>query len=179
MKRVNISVILLVPMAIGLVLYFGATGYRNSIATDVTDIRWDYGSTERFKVRGDGYPLAATGVYDENKILDYGNDLVWNITYPSGTSRDVATIGIKGDAYYLKVNSIGEIDVTCSNEKNTIERTFHAILFDDSYVEEGTDGGDSTEESQTSNLNNNFKVVYNHIKEDKSVETSRNWRKAL
>lgn len=147
MKKVNITVLLLTPMAIGLVLYLGATAYTKNIGTDITQISWPYQSNESFPINEEGYRLKAETDYDKTKILDYGNELIWYITYPSGVSRDVAQIIEKDNEYYLMVKSIGEIDVTCANEKKTIEKTFHAYLVEKSKDEE------------YSNLNENNKIA--------------------
>ncbi len=127
MKRKTLVILLIIPFLLGILSFVTVTILTRAVAVDISDISWNYRQNEGFKTNNT-YKLEATPVSNPNNILADGNDLIWSLS--NSSSDDVAEIVQNDDNFNLKVNKEGEIDVTCSNEKKTVSKTFHAYCYD-------------------------------------------------
>lgn len=121
MKKQNLVVLLLIPFLVsflGLITVY--TAYQ-TVAKDITSIQWDYRDTEAYQMSGNPYLLEAKAEYDSSYRLAYGNQLVWSVENKDHEDLEThATIEKKGDDYYLKTQSVGDVLLTCSNEKGNV-----------------------------------------------------------
>ena len=135
MKKQNLVVLLLIPFLVsflGLITVY--TAYQ-TVAKDITSIQWDYRDTEAYQMSGNPYLLEAKAEYDSSYRLAYGNQLVWSVENKDHKDFEThATIEKKGEDYYLKTQSVGDVLLTCSNEKGNVSRSFEAVIYQDAAI---------------------------------------------
>ena len=127
MKR-NLIILLLIPFLLTLLGIVTINTTFNYISNDIIDINWKYDDIEAFELQGSRYLLEATGVSEKDYPASAGNDLVWNIQNKDGSEENIAIIEQEGSRFYLKALGIGEVIVTCSNQKGNISRSFTALI---------------------------------------------------
>lgn len=133
MKR-NLIILLLIPFLLTLLGIVTINTTFNYISNDIIDINWKYDDIEAFEIQGNRYLLEATGVSEKDYPASAGNDLVWSVQNKDGSTDNIAIIEQVGSRYYLKTLGIGEVIVTCSNQKGNISRSFTALIIDGTYV---------------------------------------------
>lgn len=133
MKR-NLIILLLIPFLLTLLGIVTINTTFNYISNDIIDINWKYDDIEAFELQGGRYLLEATGVSEKDYPASAGNDLVWSIQNKDGSEENIAIIEQEGSRFYLKALGIGEVIVTCSNQKGNISRSFTALIIDGTYV---------------------------------------------
>lgn len=130
MKKKTLIILLIIPILIGLISFVSITILVNTVAIDIDGISWNYSSQVGFKISNELYKLEATPVIlDSTKIIDNGNNLIWEID-----SNDYASIIKEDDNYYLKCFNEGKSVITCSNEKKTVAKSFTAIIYENSAI---------------------------------------------
>ena len=133
MKK-TLYVLLIIPFVVAILTFVNIVVLKNTIGVDIIGIDWSYADEEGFQIRDQSYQLEATPIIDPNYELSEGNDLVWSIKNKDGTDNSYATLTENDGIYYLKANLEGYIDITCSNRKNTVSRTFSAQIFKDGAI---------------------------------------------
>ena len=133
MKKKTLVILLIIPFVIGLLSFISVILLNITVASDITDILWNYKDNEGFKIREAPYELKATPVINENLILASGNDLVW---YTRNNEDKV--VDIKHDEeskkYYLYALKEGSCEIVCSNEKGSKSKSFKATIYDNGAI---------------------------------------------
>lgn len=133
MKK-TLSILLIIPFIVAILTFVNILVLKNTIGVDIIGINWDYAQQEGFKIQDKSYLLEAEPIVDPNYELSDGNDLVWSIKNKDGSDNNYASLTENNGKYYLKANNEGYVDVTCSNEKNTVSKTFTAQIFKDGAI---------------------------------------------
>jgi hypothetical protein len=131
----TLIMLLLVPFVAGLLTYVSISVLSNTIGIDISDISFSYKDNDGFKMTDDPYPLEATPVYDHSLSLSSGNNLVWKVENVDKAEDEHAKIVIDKGAYALKTDSVGEIKLTCSNEKGSKSKYFYAEVYDRGFIQ--------------------------------------------
>ena len=128
MKKKTLLVLLIIPLIIGLISFVSVSILMNIVPIDIDGISWNYRSQEGFKISDQGYLLQASPIInDTSKPLANGNDLIWYVSQ----DQDVASIEEDQDGnFYLLANNEGQVEVTCSNEKRSVSKSFTAIVYE-------------------------------------------------
>lgn len=124
MKKKAIIILLFLPFIIALFAFITTTYLIRDVEQDITDIQFDYEANQYFDLSDGRVELKAEAVYNEKYPVSAGNDLVWSITGES----DVASISSSGSTYYLNLLKQGQCQVTCSNEKGNVSKSFMANI---------------------------------------------------
>lgn len=131
MKKKTLIVLLIIPFVIGLVTFVSTVVLTNTIASDITDILWNYEEQEGFKIEnGKRYKLEATPVSDPSILLASGNDLTWKLENIDGTSEVYATITQEDEEFYLTPLKEGSVKITCQNVRGTKAKSFIATIYE-------------------------------------------------
>lgn len=136
MKKNTLGVLLVAPIVISLLTFATTTILVNTMAVDIQDIVWNYGENVPFQVKDEGVLLEAERVYDETRTLSEGNELVWSISSstPAEEGEEVCEIEQEDGGYYLYALGAGEATVVCQNEKQTVRKSFNAVIFEDGTI---------------------------------------------
>ena len=131
MKKKNLIILLLIPFIISLLGVVAINVTVSFIAADITGIKWDYDEVEGFKV-GNEYRLYAIGEAPEGVTIGEGNDLIWSLNNKDANdTNEYAKIYLAENGYYyLQALKVGEIILTCSNEKGNIFRSLSAMIYE-------------------------------------------------
>ena len=129
MKKKNLVLLLLFPFVVALLGIVSINLTFNLIDNDILDIRWDYKDTEAFKVNEE-FKLEATGVNQNKYPAGAGNQLVWSVqNKDANDATKYAEIIQKSNGdYYLKTLEVGEVTITCANQKGYVSKKFWLIL---------------------------------------------------
>ncbi len=166
MKRSTLAVLLVIPILIALVSFVSVLVLNNTVAVDITDILWGYNDNEMFKVKTDaGYQLEATAVYDQDKVLADGNDLVWYVSMDE-ENENCAEIRESNGIYYLYALQTGDCVVTCANERGTKSKSFNAVLYDNGAVVINTVAPSSQENVDPTAYYGQYDPVYDSLSQD-------------
>lgn len=134
MKKKNLIILLLIPFIISLLGIVTINVSFNLIDKDILAIKWDYADMEAFKVNNK-YKLEAYGVSDSKYPVSTGNQLIWSLKNKDSMDEELHAEVIKeNNDFYLKTLSVGEIIITCSNEKGNVFRSMNAIIFNDGAI---------------------------------------------
>ena len=135
MTKKNLIILLLIPFLIALLGVVTINTTFHFIDNDIIAIQWDYDDTEAFKLQDNLYLLEAVGVNQKNYPAGAGNTLVWSIRNRNIEDDNVYGEIVKQDQhYYLKTLACGEVIITCSNEKGTIFKSMHAIIYENGAI---------------------------------------------
>lgn len=135
MKKKTLIILLIIPFLIGLLTFVSITVLNITMASDITDIKWNYNQNEGFKIQAEPYELSATPVINENVILADGNDLTWYVkNLDSSDETQYARIEENNDKFYLYALEEGETQVVCSNIRGTVSKFFTAHIFENGAV---------------------------------------------
>lgn len=126
MKKKTLAVLLVIPFVVSLLTFVSVKILNDQVAVDIKDIKWKYRKNEGFKVDDTGYKLEAEPVIDETKILSPGNDLLFTIPEVDFARIERGTDG----SFTLFALKEGNCDITCSNEKKTVSKSFNATFFE-------------------------------------------------
>lgn len=133
MKKKTLIVLLIIPFIIGLLSFISVILLNITVASDISDIIWNYKDNEGFKIRENPYELKATPVINENLILATGNDLIWY-----SRDNEDKVVDIKQDEetkkYYLYALKEGSCEIVCSNEKGSKSKSFKATIYDNGAI---------------------------------------------
>ena len=131
MKKKNLIILLLIPFIISLLGVVAINVTVSFIAADITGIKWDYDEVEGFKV-GNEYRLYAVGEAPEGVTIGEGNDLIWSLSNKDANdTNEYAKIYLAENGYYyLQALKVGEIILTCSNEKGNVFRSLSAMIYE-------------------------------------------------
>ena len=123
MKK-NLIVLLLIPFIIALLGVVTINTTHTFIDNDIVGIKWNYNDVEVFE-KDQEYLLIAEGINEKNYPAGKGNDLVWSIS-----DTTMGEIIVKNGLYYFKPFVVGELVITCSNEKGTVFKSLNAIIYE-------------------------------------------------
>lgn len=135
MKKKNLVLLLLFPFVVALLGIVSINLTFNLIDNDILDIRWDYKDTEAFKVNEE-FKLEATGVNQNKYPAGAGNQLVWSVqNKDANDATKYAEIIQKSNGdYYLKTLEVGEVTITCANQKGNVSKKFSAIIYENGVI---------------------------------------------
>ena len=140
MKK-NIIVILLIPFLIAILGVVTITSTFNMVDADIASIEWGYRDVEGFKLTNnpDGYLLHAEGVNQRGSEA-INNKLKWNVINKyNGEEEHAEIIPDSNGMTHLITKSVGEVIVTCSNEKGNVYRSMTVIIYESGAVLINTD----------------------------------------
>lgn len=133
-NKKTLVILLLAPFLVGLLSYVSVTVLKNVIGVDISDIDWDYEENEGYRLSEDPYPLFGKAVYDPDIALSSGNALVWKVANADGTVTPHAEIVETGERFALKTLSVGNVVVSCQNEKGSCQKHFNASIYDQGFI---------------------------------------------
>lgn len=135
MKKKNLIILLVFPFLIAVFCIITVNTTYNKIDVDISYIDWDYNDMEAFQISDDLYPLEARGVNQRHYKVSGDGSLVWSVENKNAedTEPHAETVQ-KGDKYYLKAISEGEVIITCSNKKGNIYRQMIGVIYKDAAI---------------------------------------------
>ena len=128
MSKKSLPILLILPFAVSILSVYAINFNVNLVSEDLQDIRFDYRQNEGFAINSKTL-LEATPIGSEKALQDLGNALVW-----TASNSEYASISQENDSYYLNALSAGETTITVSNLRNTISRSFNAVIFEDGAI---------------------------------------------
>ena len=133
MKKKPLALLLTIPFVIALLTFASIQILDNQVAVDILGIEWDYKENEGFQIDSEhSYPLKAKAIVDPSLILANGNNLVWKTKKINETDEDFAKIEEDENGNFsLLALKEGEVEVICSNERGSVSKFFHAIIYKD------------------------------------------------
>lgn len=133
MKKKPLALLLTIPFVIALLTFASIQILDNQVAVDILGIEWDYKENEGFQIDSEhSYPLKAKAIVDPSLILANGNNLVWKTKKINETDEDFAKIEEdENGKFSLLALKEGEVEVICSNERGSVSKFFHAIIYKD------------------------------------------------
>ncbi len=130
MKK-NIIILLLMPFIIALACLTTISATFNLIDTDIIGIIWDYSANEAYKVSPNPYQLKAVGQNQKNYPV-FDSSLVWEVRNEDNEdSNEYARIV---NSNQLLAISPGNVIVSVSNQKGTIHKQMHVLIYDNSAI---------------------------------------------
>ena len=135
MTKKNLIILLLVPFVITLLGVVTINTTYNYVDPDIVAIKWDYDDVEGFKIsEGSKYELKAVGVNQRNTVATKETTLIWSIKNKNLEEDLHAEIEKIKDTYYLKPLTVGEVTITCSNEKGNVTKSMTGIIYDNGAI---------------------------------------------
>ena len=135
MTKKNLIILLLVPFVITLLGVVTINTTYNYVDPDIVAIKWDYDDVEGFKIsEGSKYELKAVGVNQRNTVATKETTLIWSIKNKNLEEYLHAEIEKIKDTYYLKPLTVGEVTITCSNEKGNVTKSMTGIIYDNGAI---------------------------------------------
>lgn len=134
MKKKNLIILLMIPFIIALLGIVTINTTFNLIENDILGIDWNYSDMEGFKMSNGRYQLEATPIIQSKYPASLGNNLVWSVENKNEEEETHAEIIHEGNIFYLKTISIGEVIITCSNEKGNIFRQMTGVIYDNGVI---------------------------------------------
>lgn len=131
MGKKNVIILLLMPFVIALACLTSISITFNLIDTDIIGIAWDYASTEAFKVSSNAYQLKAVGQNQKNYPV-MNAKLNWSVANKDSTDEEVHARITDGNM--LHADSVGEVVITCSNDKGTVFRNLNAVIYQNAAI---------------------------------------------
>lgn len=131
MKKRTLSILLIIPFIISLMTFVSIKILDNQVAVDILDIEWNYNDYEGFQINEYGYMLKATPIIDNSLILSQGNSLVWSTNKLNEDDDEYAKVSYENGNFYLYALKEGEVEIICSNVKETKSKHFIANIFKD------------------------------------------------
>lgn len=128
MSKKALPLLLALPFVISLVSIYVIDYNIIQVSEDLTDIRLPYQQNAGFLINTK-HELNATPIGSQKALSDLGNALIW-----TSSNEDIATILQEDDKYYLVANLEGEATISVSNLRQTISRSFNAIIYDDGAI---------------------------------------------
>ena len=125
MKKGMLALLLLFPFLIAFLAFTTSDYLIKGVEQDIDDIEIEYPSLAPFGLKQGKVKLEAESVYNEDYPLSEGNDLVFSV--PS--EQEVARIDEEEDGYYFVPLSEGQVEVTVSNRKGNVSRSFIALVY--------------------------------------------------
>lgn len=134
MKK-NLIVLLLVPFVIALLGVVTINSTFNFVDSDIVSISWKYEDVEGFKLSDNNYLLEAVGVNQRKSAATTNTNLVWSVENKDFFDSEAhATIVKENDRYYLRTLSVGEVKITCSNEKGNVSRSMTGVVYENGAI---------------------------------------------
>ena len=124
----------MIPFIIALLGIVTINTTFNLIENDILGIDWKYSDMEGFKMSNGRYQLEATPIIQSKYPASLGNNLVWSVENKNEEEETHAEIIHEGNIFYLKTISIGEVIITCSNEKGNIFRQMTGVIYDNGVI---------------------------------------------
>lgn len=169
MKKKNLVVLLILPFIISLLGIVTVNVTIKTFEKDILGIDWSYDSVEAFQLQDGNYRLQASAIVESNYPLAPGNELVWSVENKNLEEEPHANVVKQSGNYFLKTISEGEITLTCSNKKGTVDRRLDGIVYKDGAIMIQT-----KIQSSQSNIDNTVYFgeydLVNGIKEKATVE---------
>lgn len=134
MKKKNLVVLLILPFIISLLGVVTVNVTIKTFEKDILGIEWEYDSIEAFQIQDGAYRLRANAIVENNYPLAPGNELVWSVENKNAEEETHASILKQSGNYFLKTVSEGEITLTCSNKKGTVDRRLNGIVYKDGVI---------------------------------------------
>lgn len=134
MKKKNLLILLIIPFLVSTLTIVSVNVTYNLVDVDISYIEWNYEDIEAFQVSETPYPLTAVGVNQRHTDVGKGNELIWTVKNVDGSEIPYAEIISENGRYYLKTLQNGEVDVTCSNLKGNVSRSFRLIVYTDGAI---------------------------------------------
>ena len=126
MRKKAILILLLIPFLIAIIAFVGASSKIREVEQDITNISFNYKANEAFILKDKRVKLEAEAIYDKSLPLASSNNLVW-----LSSDSSIAEVRLVGNDYYLYFLNIGEVIITCQNEKGTVSKSFKATIVGD------------------------------------------------
>lgn len=112
-------------------MFFATTNFLfTKIQGDITNIVWNYKNQEVFSLSSGKVLLEATPIL-ANHQEDVNADLNWTVENINLNEEKHAEIENFDDDAYLKLLSVGDIKVSCTNNSGNISKSFRAKIFTD------------------------------------------------
>ena len=134
MKKKNLIILLALPFLIALLCVVTAKTTDNTIDVDISFIEWNYDDMEAFKISTKLYNLSAVAVTQRDYKVKDGGNLKWTVANKDGSNTPHAEVVYKSGRYYLRAVSAGEVVLTCSNVKGTVQRSFTAVIYEENAI---------------------------------------------
>ena len=134
MKKKNLVVLLILPFIISLLGIVTVNVTIKTFEKDILGIDWSYDSVEAFQLQDGNYRLQASAIVESNYPLAPGNELVWSVENKNLEEEPHANVVKQSGNYFLKTISEGEITLTCSNKKGTVDRRLDGIVYKDGAI---------------------------------------------
>ena len=128
MSKKALPLLLALPFVISLVSVYVIDYNIIQVSEDLTDIRLPYNQNAGFLINTK-HELNATPVGSEKALNDLGNALMW-----TSSNEEIVEVVKEDDQYYLVGNLEGEAIITVSNLRQTIARSFNAIIYQDGAI---------------------------------------------
>ncbi|MBO8425805.1 MAG: hypothetical protein IAC61_00610 [Firmicutes bacterium] len=128
MKKGMLALLLLFPFLIAFLAFTTSDYLIKGVEQDIDDIEIEYPSLAPFGLKQGKVKLEAESVYNEDYPLSEGNDLVFSVPL----DQEVARIDEEEDGYYFVPLSEGQVEVTVSNRKGNVSRSFIALVYGES-----------------------------------------------
>ena len=128
MKK-NLIILLLIPFLISTLTIVTVNLTYNTVDVDISYIDWDYDDIEAFKLTDTPYPLTARGVNNRHVDVGKGNELTWTVSNTDDQQEPNARVINKDGKFYLETIKDGQVEVTCSNLKGNVSRSFTLIVY--------------------------------------------------
>ena len=125
MKKGMLALLLIFPFLIAFLAFTTSDYLIKGVEQDIDDIEIDYPSLAPFGLKQGKVKLQAESVYNEDYPLSEGNDLVFSVP----EDQQVARIDVEEDGYYFVPLSEGQVEVTVSNRKGNVSRSFIALVY--------------------------------------------------
>ncbi len=126
MRKKAILILLLVPFLIAIIAFASASSKIREVEQDITNISFNYKANEAFILKDKRVKLEAEAIYDKSLPLASSNNLVW-----LSSDSTIAEVRLLGSDYYLYFLNVGEVTITCQNEKGTVSKSFKATIVGD------------------------------------------------
>lgn len=134
MKKKNLLILLIIPFLVSTLTIVSVNVTYNLVDVDISYIEWEYDDIEALKA-GEKLKLSAKGVNQRHVDVGKGNELTWSVKNRNSTATEpYAEIVKEGETYYLNAIKNGEVEVTCSNQKGNVSRSFYTILYTDGAI---------------------------------------------
>ncbi len=128
MSKKSLPILLVLPFAVGILSVYAVNFSVNLVSEDLQDIQFDYRQNEGFMVDSKTL-LKATPIGSDKALQDLGNVLVW-----TSNDTDIANVVVENDIYYLNALKEGQTTITVSNVRQTISKSFNAIVYKDGAI---------------------------------------------
>ncbi len=134
MKKKNLLILLIIPFLVSTLTIVSVNVTYNMVDVDISYIEWNYEDIEAFMVSETPYLLTAVGVNQRHTDVGKGNELIWTVKNLDGSDNPYAEVISDNGRYYLKTLGNGEVEVTCSNQKGNVSRSFRLIVYTDGAI---------------------------------------------